>query len=269
MATLPPPTTPPERNVPASTVYGPVRSWRYGASLGVDLLYVDSICSFQCVYCQLGRIHRHTAERRVWVPTEKVLADFGASAWREADVIALSGNGEPTLAANLGEVLRAIKRISGKPVLVLTNATMLGDPEVRADLAEADEIACKLDATDDATLARVDRPVAGFDTATIADGIAALRRDYRGKLALQVMMLHGNLRDVTRLAGVINRLAPDEVQLNLPTRVVPVEWKVESRGDHRMAARSAARIARDREVCEALATELRALVRCPVIAPLV
>lgn len=267
MSTIPPPTTPPERNVPASTVYGPVRSWRYGASLGIDLLYVDSICSFQCVYCQLGRIHRHTAERRVWVPTEKVLADFESSAWREADIITFSGNGEPTLAANLGEVLRAIKQRSGKPVLVLTNATLLGDAAVRADLADADEIACKLDATDDATLARVDRPVAGINVDSIAEGIAAFRRAFRGKLPLQVMMLHGNLKDVVRLAEVIRRIGPDEVQLNLPSRVVPQEWRIESRGDHRMAARSATRLARDRETAETLAGQLRALVNCPVITP--
>src|SRR5919199_2702321 len=79
-----------------STVYGPVNSWRVGRSLGVDLLAVNSICSFRCVYCQLGRINVHTAERKIYVPTAKVLEDLRASAWREADIITLSGSGEPT-----------------------------------------------------------------------------------------------------------------------------------------------------------------------------
>lgn len=267
MSSIPPPTTPPERNLPASTVYGPVRSWRYGASLGIDLLYIDSICSFQCVYCQLGRIHQHTAERKVYVPTERVLADFEASAWRESDVITFSGNGEPTLAANLGEVIRAVKAISGKRILVLTNATLLGDPQVRADLAEADEVSCKLDATDDATLGRVDRPVEGITTDALVEGIAALRREHRGKVAVQIMMLHGNLRDVERLAELLRRIEPAEVQLNLPTRLVPREWRMQSRGDHRMAARSAARLARDREQAGEFAEALRRLVSCPVVTP--
>src|SRR5919205_4089394 len=104
-----------------STVYGPVDSWRVGRSLGVDLLCVNSVCSFRCVYCQLGRINVHTGERRVYVPTEKVLADLRASAWREADIITLSGSGEPTLAANMGEVISEIKGRTHRPVLVLTN----------------------------------------------------------------------------------------------------------------------------------------------------
>jgi len=93
-----------------STVYGPVDSWRVGRSLGVDLLCDTSVCSFRCVYCQLGAINLHTSERRVYVKTERVLADLEASRWREADVITLSGSGEPTLAANLGEVIRASRR---------------------------------------------------------------------------------------------------------------------------------------------------------------
>src|SRR5947209_19916192 len=89
-----------------STVYGPVNSWRVGRSLGVDLLAVNSVCSFRCVYCQLGRINVHTDERRVYVPTLKVLADLRASAWLEADVVTLSGSGEPTPAAHMGWVVR-------------------------------------------------------------------------------------------------------------------------------------------------------------------
>src|SRR5688572_4532892 len=133
-------------NLPTSTVYGHVRSWRVGQSLGVDMLFTSSICSFRCVYCQLGKIEIPTTERKVYVATEKVLADLEASAWEQADVITFSGSGEPTLAANLGETICAIKARTGKPVMVLTNATMLNDPGVRADLMAADKVFCKLDA---------------------------------------------------------------------------------------------------------------------------
>lgn len=100
-------------------MYGPVESWRVGRSLGVDLLCDTSVCSFRCVYCQLGALNLHTGERRVYVKTGRVLADLEASRWREADVITLSGSGEPTLAANLCEVVRSIKALTGKPTLVL------------------------------------------------------------------------------------------------------------------------------------------------------
>src|SRR3954469_16017719 len=128
----------------SKTVYGPVRSWRAGVSLGVDLLCINSICSFRCLYCQLGKINVHTRERKVYVPTERVMTDLLRSSWQVADFITLSGSGEPTLSANMGEVIRQIKTVTGKPVLVLTNSTTLCDAMVRRELCEADKISCKL-----------------------------------------------------------------------------------------------------------------------------
>src|SRR5215211_3844825 len=173
----------------ASTVYGPVTSWRVGRSLGVDLLCVDSVCSFRCVYCQLGRINVHTNERRVFVPTGRVLEDLRASDWRGADAVTLSGSGEPTLAANLGEVIRGIKRMTGKPVVVLTNSAHLRDAHVRRELARADSIFCKLDAADEETFRRVNRPAAGVTLRTTFEGIRRLRAEYTGRLGIQLMLL--------------------------------------------------------------------------------
>ena len=98
----------------SSCVYGPVNSWRMGKSLGIDLLKVDSICSFACVYCQLGKINRLTDERKLFVPTAEVISELKKSNWREADVITFSGSGEPTLAANLGEAICAAKNLTAK-----------------------------------------------------------------------------------------------------------------------------------------------------------
>jgi len=222
-------TTPP---LATSTVYGPVRSWRVGNSLGIDLLFTSSICSFHCVYCQLGKILDHTMERKVYVSTEKVMEDLQASAWREADIITFSGNGEPTLALNLAEVIREIKLFTGKPVMVLTNATTLWDPQVRADLADADKVFCKLDAADDNMLQRVNRPVDGVTVRRIVDGIKALRAEYSGYLAIQAMFMPMNRSELDAMIAILNEIRPDEVQLNTPRRPVPREWFLESRGNH-------------------------------------
>lgn len=219
-------------NLPTSTVYGPVRSWRVGQSLGVDMLFTSSICSFRCVYCQLGKIEIPTTERKVYVETAKVLADLEASAWRDADVITFSGSGEPTLALNLGEAIRAIKERTGKPVMVLTNATMLNDPAVRADLMAADRVFCKLDAADEKTLKMVDRPVEGVTLASIVSGIKALRAEYPGYLAVQSMFMPVNHKQIEAFAAILKEIAPDEVQLNTPLRPVPRGWYIEARGNH-------------------------------------
>lgn len=230
-----PPTVsmPPETAAAVSTVYGPVKSWRLGRSLGIDLLFQNSICSFRCSYCQLGKIQVPTAERKVWVETDQVLADLERSDWQGADVITFSGNGEPTLALNLGECIRAVKERTGKPIVVLTNSTLLGDPAVRADLAAADRVYAKLDAASDRMLRIVDHPVEGVGgIAQIMAGIAALRKEYSGYLAIQTMVMPANMREIEALCDLYVQLQPDEIQLNTPLRPVPRVWYPESRGNH-------------------------------------
>ncbi len=215
-----------------STVYGPVVSWRVGRSLGIDLLLQTSICSFNCIYCQLGDIQQKTIERKIYVSTEQVERDFKESDWESADIVTLSGSGEPTLALNIGEVIHFIREYSGKPVMVLTNGTTLSDPAVRADLMEADTIAVKLDAADDQILQRMNRPVAGVTMESIVEGARQLREEYKGKLCLQCMFMPGNLSEAQAIAAIAKRIQPDEVQLNTPKRPYPMQWMLESRGNH-------------------------------------
>ena len=220
------------RPAPPSSIYGPVDSWRLGRSLGVDLLCVDSICSFRCVYCQLGSINRVTTARARFVPTARVLADLKKSDWQSADVVTFSGSGEPTLAANLGEAIDQIRHLTHKPIVVLTNSTLLHDAQVRREIAKADKIFCKLDAWSDSTLRRVDRPCAGISLESIISGICELRREFDRFLAIQTMILKAPSDfEMEQLAEIFQTIEPDEVQLNLPTRPVPHEYFPETRGN--------------------------------------
>jgi wyosine [tRNA(Phe)-imidazoG37] synthetase (radical SAM superfamily) len=212
-----------------------VRSWRVGVSLGVDLLCMDSICSLRCRYCQLGKINLHTLERGLFVATARVVRDLCASDWRGAGVVTLSGSGEPTLALNMGEVIREIKSLTNKPVLVLTNATTLDDAGVRRELCEADKIFCKLDAADEKTFRRMNRPVAGLTLSSVVEGIKSLRGEYDGHLAIQTMLTPRVVAQAEEFARLVRELQPDEVQLNAPSRSIPHEWRLEARGNNSLA----------------------------------
>lgn len=215
------------------TVYGPVHSWRFGNSLGVDMIVENSTCSFNCIYCQLGHIQRITREQRVFVPTQRVIDDLKSVDWTRVDVVTFSGSGEPTLALNIDEVIAHIKDTYAKPVMVLTNATWLFDAATRKRLLRADTIACKLDAWDDEMLQKFNRPAQGITLATIVAGIKALRTDgFPGKIALQCMFMPLNKGGVHKLAALIHDIQPDEVQLNTPKRPYPREWYLGSRGNH-------------------------------------
>jgi wyosine [tRNA(Phe)-imidazoG37] synthetase (radical SAM superfamily) len=215
-----------------STIYGPVDSWRLGKSLGVDLLFVNSICSFRCIYCQLGKINLHTARRRVFVPTRQVIADLHRSDWKNADVVTFSGSGEPTLAQNLGESIRAARAITGKEVVVLTNAAHLHEAEVIEDLNAADKVFCKLDAADEASFRRINKPVDGITLESIFEGIVNFRKQYKGYLAIQSMYQLFSEEQFLEFARMLREIAPDEVQVNTPTRAIPREWFIEARGNY-------------------------------------
>ena len=213
-----------------SSVYGPVDSWRVGKSLGIDLLVVNSICSFNCTYCQLGSIQVRRSRRGLFVPTEKLIKDLEASNWREASIATFSGSGEPTLASNLGEAIDQVKSITGKPVLVLTNGSLLGAPDLRSELSAADRVYVKLDAASEEVFQRVNRPVEGISLDSVVAGAVEFRRGYRGYLGVQTMFLHNNVAEAEGLAKLVNRIGPDEFQINSPTRPYPSEWILESRG---------------------------------------
>lgn len=215
----------------APAVYGPVDSWRLGRSLGIDLLCVDSICSFRCYYCQLGRINVHTSERRVFVPTRRVMDELGRADWGGTDCVTLAGSGEPTLAANVGEVIRGVKLMTGKPVAVLTNAAHLRSPQVRRDLLAADSVFCKLDAADEETFGRINRPVGGLTLRGVVGGIKQLRAEYAGRLAVQTMLTPLNADGAEGFARILNEIRPDEVHLCAPTRPVPRGWCADARGN--------------------------------------
>lgn len=215
-----------------SSIYGPLDSWRYGKSLGVDLIMDPSTCSFNCTYCQLGFIQRITTRCKVYVPTQKVIEDFKASNWHLADVITFSGSGEPTLASNIGDVITEIKKITSTKIIILTNGTLLNDSILRKDIANADLISVKLDAPDDKTLQAINRPAYEINLNLILEGIQKLKQTYKGNLQVQIMFMPQNKNKINELAKLLNEIKPDEVALNTPTRPYPSGWDIITRGAH-------------------------------------
>ena len=202
-------------------VFGPVPSRRLGRSLGLDLVPFKT-CPFDCVYCQLGPTTNKTLERADYVPIEPVLSELRSRlATTRPDTITLSGSGEPTLHRRAGELIRRIQALTDVPVAVLTNAALLAEPDVRAELAGADLVVPSLDAADAETLQRVNRPAAGVEFDRLVAGLEAFGRAAAGEVRLEIMLVAGvNDGDahVRRLAACVRRIGPGRVQLNTVTR---------------------------------------------------
>lgn len=218
-----------------STVYGPVTSWRLGESLGIDPIFVESTCSFNCIYCQLGNIQNVTDQIKEYVATETVINDFKEiiDAGKKVDVITYSGSGEPTLAKNIDEMISGIREIAPNiPQMILTNATELFRDEVRERILGLDKIIVKIDAPNEKIFQAVNRPAAGVTLEKVIDGIKKLKEEYQGIIEVQTMFMPLNKNETEDLANLLKEISPSLVQLNTPKRPYPMSWHRENRGNH-------------------------------------
>lgn len=204
-----------------SRVYGPVPSRRLGRSLGVDVVPLKT-CTFDCVYCQLGRTTEKTLRRRSFFPLKEVVREARERVRNgRPDYVTVAGSGEPTLEARLGDLVEALKGISDVPVALLTNGSLLWDEEVQRAAMLADLVIPSLDAGDEEFFRWVNRPAEGLTLDQILDGLTRFRSRYTGKIWLEVMVLAGMTETQTRLqalSAAVARLRPDRVQLNTPVR---------------------------------------------------
>ncbi len=211
-----------ETQTPFRYLFGPVPSRRLGLSLGVDLNPVK-VCTENCVFCQVGRTTELTAERREWVPTADVLAEFDrwAAGGAKADYVTLSGSGEPTMHSGFGAVLRHVKAAGPYKTAVLSNGSLMWRPEVRRDAAEADVVKVTISAWDEDSFRRIHRPAEGLTFERLLEGASALRQTYRGQLWVEVMLLPGyndEPEQIQAIAAHVARVRADAVHLNTTTR---------------------------------------------------
>lgn len=208
----------------SSVLFGPVPSRRLGRSLGIDVI-PPKTCTLDCLYCESGPTTHLSLVRKAFIPPDVVLAQLEAFMERHrgsVDALTFSSAGEPTLYEPLGELIPAIKEtFPTLPLVVLTNGTLLWDPQVRHALLRADRVVPSLDASHPAVFGTLNRPHPGLSLDRIIEGLEAFRREYTGAYHLEILLVSGvndgpeHLRD---LAAVVRRIGPDRVELNTVVR---------------------------------------------------
>ena len=203
-------------------IYGPVPSRRLGRSLGVDLV-PHKVCSYDCIYCQLGRTTEKTIDRYPYVSPEVVARQVRQQidAGVRADYVTLGGSGEPTLNSNIGETIAALKADTDLPVAVLTNSSILWNPEVRDALCQADVVLPSLDAYDGRTFERINRPHPDIAFGHMLEGLIHFRQAFQGKIWLEIFALAGLNADpvgAESFRELVSRIEPDRVHVNTAVR---------------------------------------------------
>lgn len=203
-------------------LFGPLMSRRFGRSLGIDLCPMKT-CSYDCVFCQLGRTPTTTTERSEMYPLKDICDEL--SEWLDAGdnakYITLAGCGEPTLYSRFGELIDFIHSKTDIPVLILSNGSLFNLPEVRTAAAKADVVKLSMSAWNQQLLELVNRPAKGITFDEMLEGEIAFRRDFVGKLVVEVFLLGGMnaiQADVAKIAECVARIKPDTIHLNTVTR---------------------------------------------------
>ena len=212
-------------------LYGPIKSRRLGASLGISLTPYKT-CNFDCVYCQLGKTNNKTVERKEYIKVAEIIDELKTWLENRKDVtqdleyITLSGSGEPTLNTGFGELISEIRKVTPLKIALLTNASLVSDKDIRRQMLGADLIVPSLDAVTQILFDKVDRPHPGINIEEIINGLIMLRREFRGKIWLEVMLAKGvndDIRHIRKLKDIIEKINPDRVQLNSPVRTTAEE----------------------------------------------
>jgi len=207
-------------------LYGPVPSRRLGLSCGIDIVPFK-VCTLDCIYCQLGRTPETMIERKEYIPIEPVLTELKEALAKgmKADYITIAGSGEPTLNSRLGELIDGIKGLTNIPIAVLTNGTLLYRNDVRADCIKADVVMPSLDAGDERTFQKINRPNSVINIEKLISGLCTFREVFAGQIWLEVFLvkrINTDVKQIAKIKEAIDLINPDKVHLNTAVRPTAV-----------------------------------------------
>jgi wyosine [tRNA(Phe)-imidazoG37] synthetase (radical SAM superfamily) len=212
-------------------LYGPVPSRRLGRSLGIDLV-PHKICTYDCIYCQIGKTTEKTLVRKEYVPSKEIVEEVKSFLKEEhspIDHLSLSGSGEPTLHSQIRSVIEGIQAIPSIPVAVITNGSLLYEEEVRQDLLAADLVLPSLDAVSPEVFGKINRPREGFSVGKVIEGLVEFRKVYKGQIWLEILFCKGvndGKEELLRMRNVVDRVQPDRIHLNTVVRPPSEKWAV-------------------------------------------
>lgn len=211
--------------------YGPVPSRRLGRSLGINNI-PPKLCSYSCIYCQLGRTTQLKEQRSSFYEPRYVFGkvknqiSHAEERGERIDYLTFVPNGEPTLDINLGEEIDLLKPL-GVKIAVIQNSSLIWLEDVRNDLMKADWVSFKVDAVSKDLWHKINRPHGGLDLDAILDGMITFADEFRGGLTTETMMIrdyNDDVEEIHRIAGYLKEIKPKKAFISIPTRPPAESW---------------------------------------------
>ncbi|RLD14605.1 MAG: radical SAM protein [Caldiserica bacterium] len=210
-------------------VYGPVPSRRFGRSLGVNPIPLKT-CNYSCVYCQLGRTKNFINERRSFFKKDLILSEIKEAVNEfnnEIDYITFVGEGEPLLSKDIGYLIQKVREFTDIKTALITNGALLMHEEVRREVIPFHVISPTLDAGSEEIFRLINRPFEGIKLADIVNGFINLRKEYKGEIWIEIMLVKGlndKEEELLKIKNFLEKISPDKVYVNVPIRPPAEEW---------------------------------------------
>ncbi len=207
-----------------SIIFGPIPSRRLGRSLGINNI-PPKVCSYSCVYCQIGVTDSMSIKRKEFYSPNEILKEVSEKVEQlqnngeKIDYLTFVPDGEPTLDINLGKTIDMLRPL-GIKIAIITNSSLLWDEEVRNDLLKADWVSVKIDTVDEEIWHKIDRPNGKLKLQEIISGIKTFA-SFNGMLVTETMLVKGindTFETIKRTAEVISQINPEKSYILVPTR---------------------------------------------------
>ncbi|WP_293442530.1 radical SAM protein [Persephonella sp.] len=199
-------------------IFGPVKSRRFGLSLGIDLSPEQKSCNFDCLYCELkkakpvSKIKNEPDVGDIIKQIKEYIKNFGYP-----DVITVTANGEPTLYSDLEKLINRLNEIKGKSkTLILSNGSIINDKEKQEILKKFDMVKISLDAADQKTFRKVNRVLDEIHVEDIIQGLIQFRKIYSGQLIIEILLVRNvndSIENVQNLSKVLKEIKPDRIDI--------------------------------------------------------
>jgi len=208
-----------------SIIFGPIPSRRLGRSLGINNI-PHKVCSYSCVYCQIGLTDSMSVSRKEFYSAEEIFNEVSTKveqlqkAGERIDYLTFVPDGEPTLDINIGKEILELKTLRIK-IAVITNASMLWDEKVREDLMNAEWVSVKIDTVDEEIWHKINRPNGKLKLQEILAGIKVFASSFTGELVTETMLVRGindNIESIKKTAKLIKQINPEKSYILVPTR---------------------------------------------------
>jgi wyosine [tRNA(Phe)-imidazoG37] synthetase (radical SAM superfamily) len=210
--------------------FGPVPSRRLGKSLGINNIMAPKVCSYNCLYCQVGRSRHQTIARQEFFEPELIFNTVSQhilklKAENYPDYLTFVSNGEPTIDIKLGKSIKLLKKLN-IPIAVISNGALLFQESVRDDLCLADWVSLKIDSGENKIWQTINQPAEGLNFETIMTCIDLFARKFKGILCTETMLVKGindSQENITNIAEFIKTINPAKAYLSIPTRPTAVK----------------------------------------------